>query len=87
LAVTSGKSVARTVTVLLLFPLSGIYVTAIPILAYLSVMGAFINDFSPLATYVTLALFIALPGVVLAALWWLGLRLTRKARPPEHISN
>jgi hypothetical protein len=69
------------------FPLSGICVAAIPILAYLAVIGAFINDFSPMAAYVTLALFIAFPGVVLAALWWIGVRLTREARPPEHISN
>jgi len=59
----------------------------IPILAYLAVMGAFINDFSPTAAYVTLALSIAFPGVVLAALWWIGFRLTREARPPEHISH
>jgi hypothetical protein len=60
---------------------------AIPILAYLAVMGAFINDFSPTSTYVTLALVMAFPGVVLAALWWIGFRLTREARPPEYISN
>jgi hypothetical protein len=59
----------------------------IPQLAFGALMDASRNDFSSIGNFILASLVMAFPGAVLTALWWIGFRLTRKARPPENISH
>jgi hypothetical protein len=63
------------IVITLLVIVSILYFYAVPFLAYLAVSGAVINHDN---SNWPLVLFIGFPGVVLAVLWWIGLRLTRK---------
>jgi hypothetical protein len=58
--------------------LSAIYFSALPILGFMAVAGAMINNVGATGA---LVLFIGFPGAILAAFWWIGLRLTRPRKP------
>jgi hypothetical protein len=60
--------------IIFLIALSVVYFSALPILAYMAVAGAVINNMGATGP---LFLFIGFPGAILAACWWLGLRLTK----------
>jgi hypothetical protein len=69
---------ARTIVIIFLVALSVVYFSAVPILGYMAVAGAMMNNMGAIGP---LALFIGFPGALLAALWWIGLRLTRPTKP------
>jgi len=68
----------RTTVIIFLGALSVVYFSALPILGYMAVAGAVINNMSAAGP---LFLFIGFPGAILAAFWWIGLRLTRPRKP------
>ena len=68
----------RMTTIIFLSALSVAYFSALPFLGYMAVAGAVINNMSATGP---LVLFIGLPGAILAAFWWIGLRLTRSRKP------
>ena len=55
-----------------------LFLSALPILAYMAVAGAVIDNMGATGP---LILFIGLPGAILAAIWWIGLRLARLRKP------
>jgi hypothetical protein len=69
---------ARTAIVIFLVVLSVVYFSALPFLGYMAVAGAAMNNIGATGP---LFLFIGFPGAILAALWWIGLRLTRPGKP------
>ena len=68
----------RMTVIIFLGALSVVCFSALPILGYMAVAGAVINNMSATGP---LVLFIGLPGAILAAFWWIGLRLTRSRNP------
>jgi hypothetical protein len=68
----------RMTVIIFLGALSVVYFSVLPILGYMAVAGALINNVSATGP---LVLFIGLPGAILAAFWWIGLRLTRSRKP------
>jgi hypothetical protein len=68
---------AKTTVIIFLVALSVVYFSALPVLGYLAVAGAVINNMSATGP---LVLFIGCPGMILAALWWIGQRLTRSRK-------
>jgi hypothetical protein len=73
-----AKAAIRMTVVIFLVALSVIYFSALPLLGYMAVAGAVINNMGAAAP---LVLFIGLPGAILAVFWGIGLRLTKSRRP------
>jgi hypothetical protein len=68
----------RAIVIIFLVVLSVVYFSALPILGYVAVAGALINNMSATGP---LVLFFGFPGAILAAFWWIGLRLTKARKP------
>jgi hypothetical protein len=73
-----AKAAIRITVVIFLVALSVVYFSALPILGYMAVAGAVINNMGATGP---LVLFIGLPGAILAVFWWIGLRLTKSRKP------
>jgi membrane protein DedA with SNARE-associated domain len=69
-----GNPATKTTVIMFLVALSVVYFSVLPLLAYMAVAGAMINNTGATGP---LALFIGFPGAILAVSWWIGLRLTR----------
>jgi hypothetical protein len=61
-----------------LVALSVLYFYAVPFLGYMAVAGAAMDNMNSTGP---LILFIGVPDVVLAAFWWIGLRLIGPKKP------
>jgi hypothetical protein len=64
----------RAIVIIFLVAVSVVYFSALPILGYMAVAGAMMNN---MGATEPLVLFVGLPGAILAVFWWIGLRLTR----------